>query len=224
MKNPTNQEFQKKFDTIAENYEKISNQYTIKRRAESLKINSDGLILEVGSGTGIISESINSLVVCTDISFNMCKQSKTRRSLVVCCDAEFLPFKENVFDGIISAEMIYYLKNPENFISYAYRILKKNGKLWISMTNNDMAIIDKIRSWLRIMGIDRTYFDDGLKEFLKLEHLKSLLQKYSFQINSVEKIVIFPFGSFDRLNRALEKSPLNYMCIFIIVKATIGVK
>lgn len=220
MKNPSNREFQKRFDLIAKNYEKISNQYTIKRRAESLVNEANGLILEVGSATGIVTASIDSTIICTDISFEMCKQAKVKRSFVICCDAEKLPFRENTFNGIISAEMIYYLENPTNFISYSYKILKNNGKLVLSMANKDMTILDKIRSWLRHRGMNRTYFDDGLKEFMKLEQLKTILENYNFKIKSVEKKVIFPFKSFDKLNRLLESTPLNYFCIFIIMKAT----
>ena len=219
MKNPSNLEFQKRFDSIAEDYEEISNQYTIERRIESFKKDSNGLVLEVGSGTGVVTEFVTCTVICTDISFKMCKQAKTKRPLVVCCDAEMLPFRENLFDTIISAEMIYYLENPEIFISYSRKILKKNGKLLISMANHDMAIVDKIRSLLRSMGLRRTYFNDGLKEFMRIEHLRSLLNKYNFKINSIEKKVIFPSRFLDKINRVLEKSPLNYFCIFIIIKA-----
>jgi ubiquinone/menaquinone biosynthesis C-methylase UbiE len=220
MKNPSNLEFKKKFDSIAENYDNISNPYAVKRRAESLKLSTSGLILEVGSGTGIMTQSISNSVICTDISFEMCKQTRIRCPSVVCCDAEMLPFKENVFDGIISAEMIYYLRNPENFISYSHKILKKGGKLVISMANQDMLIIDKFRSWLRHLGMHRTYFDDGVREFMKLQRLEFLLRKNNFKISSVEKRVIFPFTSFDRINRVLENTHLNAFGIFIVIKAT----
>jgi len=219
MKNPSNLEFKKKFDSIAENYDNISNPYAVKRRAESLRLSTKGLILEVGSGTGIMTQSIGNSVICTDISFEMCKQTRTKCPSVVCCDAEMLPFKEKAFDGIISAEMIYYLRNPENFISYSYQILKNGGKLVISMANQDMLIIDKFRSWLRYLGMRRTYFDDGVREFMKLQRLEFLLRKNNFKINSVEKKVIFPFTSFDRINRVLENTCLNTFGIFIVIKA-----
>lgn len=219
MKNQSNLEFQKRFDSIAEDYEKISNQYTVERRIESLEKDSDGLVLEVGSGTGVITKFLTATIICTDISFKMCRQAKTKRPTVICCDAEMLPFRENLFDSIISAEMIYYLENPESFISYSRKILKKNGKLLISMANRDMAILDKIRTFLRRVGLRRAYFDDGLKEFMRIEYLRSLLNKYNFKIDSIEKKVIFPLRFLDKINRVLEKSLLNYFCIFIIIKA-----
>ncbi len=219
MRNPSNLEFQKKFDTIADDYEKVSNTYTIMRRSESFQINSSGLILEVGSATGVVTESLKN-VVLTDISFTMCKRANLKSATVVCCDAEMLPFKENLFDRIISSEMIYYLQNPENFLFYSHKILKKGGMLLISMANPKMKLADKIRSMLRRMGARRAYFDDGVKEFMELDRLVSLLEKYNFRINSIEKKVLFPFEIFDKINRLLEKTFLSYLGIFIIVKAT----
>ena len=75
MKKLSNLEFKKKFDSVAKTYEKISNSYTIDRRSESFKTDSSELILETGSGTGIISELIDKSIICTDISYEMCKQA-----------------------------------------------------------------------------------------------------------------------------------------------------
>ena len=221
MKNPysSNHEFQKKFDSIADKYEKISNKYTVKRRIESLQIETSGLILEVGSATGKITQHVENTVICTDVSYQMCKQAKTKQTHVVCCDAEMLPFKSNMFDAIISSEMIYYLKNPEYFISYSSQILKNNGSLLISMTNRDMAIISKIRKCLQKIRIGGMYFDDGVKEFMKVDDLKMLLFEQNFKIISIEKKIIFPFSILNRLNKILEKTPLCRLCIFIIIKA-----
>ena len=219
MKNPSNKAFKKKFENIAENYNTILNPYAIERRKESLHVQNADLILEVGAATGIISESFITKKICTDISFHMCKQAKINNDNVVCCDAELLPFKKNTFNCIISAEMIYYLQNPEKFIMYSREILRKNGQFFISMTNSEMAIIDKIRSKLRIIGLQKMYFDDGLKEFMKLTDLKTLLEINGFEIQSIKKQIIFPIKALDKLNKILEKTPLSRFCIFIIIKA-----
>ena len=219
MKNPSNKAFKKKFENIAENYNTILNPYAIERRKESLHVQNADLILEVGAATGIISESFITKKICTDISFHMCKQAKINNDNVICCDAELLPFKKNTFDCIISAEMIYYLQNPEKFIMYSREILRKNGQFFISMTNSEMAIIDKIRSKLRIIGLQKMYFDDGLKEFMKLTDLETLLKNNGFEIQSIKKQIIFPIKALDKLNKILEKTPLSRFCIFIIIKA-----
>ena len=133
MEKLSNLEFKKKFDSVAKRYEKISNPYTINRRSESFRIDSSKLILEAGSATGIISEQIDKSIICTDISFEMCKEAvRKKRANVICCDAEKLPIRNNFIDGILSTEMIYYLNNPEDFLKNSYNALKKDAKIMIT--------------------------------------------------------------------------------------------
>ena len=219
MENPDNLEFKKKFESVANIFDEISNPYTVSRRAKSLQQNVHGLLLEVGSATGQVTCGIDAEVICTDISVLMCMEAKKNTKNVVCCDAEKLPFKENVFDAIIAAEIIYYLKHPDLFFMECNKTLKKRGKIHISMVNPEMAIVDKLRAILRKIGFKRTYFDDGIKHYMKLEHLHSLLKKHNFEIISTNKEIIFPFKNFDKVNCFLERTFFNRFGMFIFVKA-----
>lgn len=218
MNNPSNLEFQKKFDKIAEQYNEISNQYSVKRRIDALQYKKTGWVLEVGAATGSITKHY-SLSICTDISFQMCKHAKIERKNVICCDAQMLPFKQNKFDAVISAEMIYYLENPEKFLKDAYQILKTNGEILISITNERMRVVDKIRTKFRKVGLNKMYFDDGLKKFMKINTLEKILQEENYKILSIEKKILIPIKFFDSLNKILEKTFFNNFCIFIFVKA-----
>ena len=213
----SNVDYKQRFSSIAKIYEKISNQYTVNRRAELFKISSSELILEVGSGTGMISDLIDRQIICSDISYEMCKESAKKHMNVICCDAEKLPIRENILDGIISAEVVYYLNNPNAFIEDSTRILKKDGKLMITIFNQKMQFIDSIRSFLRIFN-KKMYFDDG-HELMKYNHLQELLEKSNFKITSIKKIVIFPFKSLHKINLLLEKTKFCYFGFFIIVEA-----
>ena len=219
MKKLSNLEFKKKFDSIANRYEKISNPYTINRRSESFRIDSSKLILEVGSATGIISEQIDKSIICTDISFGMCKEAvRKKRANVICCDAEKLPIRNNSIDGILSTEMIYYLNNPEDFLKNSYNTLKKDAKIMITVFNQDMKFVDRIRAFLRIFDKSQ-YFEDGQRDFINTNHLKEILVENNFKITTLEKKKIFPFKSLHKLNLCLEKTGLNYFCYFIIIEA-----
>ena len=219
MKKLSNLEFKKKFDSIAKIYEKISSSYAINRRSESFTTDSSDLILEAGSGTGIISELIDKSIICTDISYEMCKQAVSKkRENVICCDAEKLPIRNDVLDGILSTEMIYYLNDPDSFLKNSYDTLRNNAKLMITVFNQDMKSVDRIRSFLRIFDKNQ-YFDDGQRDFINTNHLKEILEKNNFKIASIEKKVIFPFKSLHKLNLYLEKSRLNYFCYFVIIEA-----
>ena len=213
----SNVDYKQRFSSIAKIYEKISNQYTVNRRAESFKISPSELILEVGSGTGMISDLIDRQIICSDISYEMCKESAKKHMNVICCDAEKLPIRENILDGIISAEVVYYLNNPNAFIEDSTRILKKDGKLMITIFNHNMQFVDSIRSFLRIFN-KKMYFDDG-HELMKYAILKKLLEKNNFRITYLKKNVIFPFKSLHKINLLFEKTGFSYFCFFIIVEA-----
>ena len=213
----SNANYKQRFSSIAKIYEKISNQYTVNRRAESFKISPSELILEVGSGTGMISDLIDRQIICSDISYEMCKESAKKHMNVICCDAEKLPIRENILDGIISAEVVYYLNNPNAFIEDSTRILKKDGKLMITIFNQKMQFIDSIRSFLRIFN-KKMYFDDG-HELMKYAILKELLEKNNFRITYLKKNVIFPFKSLHKINLLFEKTGFSHLCFFIIVEA-----
>ena len=213
----SNVDYKQRFSSIAKIYEKISNQYTVNRRAELFKISSSELILEVGSGTGMISDLIDRQIICSDISYEMCKESAKKHMNVICCDAEKLPIRENILDGIISAEVVYYLNNPNAFIEDSTRVLKKDGKLMITIFNQKMQFIDSIRSFLRIFN-KKMYFDDG-HELMKYAILKELLEKNNFRITYLKKNVIFPFKSLHKINLLFEKTGFSYFCFFIIVEA-----
>ena len=219
MEKLSNLEFKKKFDSVAKRYEKISNPYTISRRSELFRVDSSKLILEVGSATGIISEQIDKSIICTDISFEMCKEAvRKKRANVICCDAEKLPIRNNSIDGILSTEMIYYLNNPEDFLKNSYNALKKDAKIMITIFNQDMKFVDRIRAFLRIFDKSQ-YFEDGQRDFINTNHLKEILVKNDFKITTLEKKIIFPFKSLHKLNLCLEKTVLNYFCYFIIIEA-----
>ena len=219
MKNPTNLEFKKIFDGAARDYDKISNHYTRKRRLEYLQISNKKKILEVGAGTGIITEYADETSLCTDISFEMCKQAKKRRKAVVCCDAELLPFKKKYFDVIISSEMIYYLENPERFLRESHLMLNDNGEIRISMVNKQMKFVDDIRKILQKFGIKEMYFDDKVKKYMDLTVLKKYLDEQNFKIISVDKKILIPLEMFDSFNKIFEKTELGRFCLFIIVYA-----
>ncbi len=54
-------------------------------------------------------------------------------------DAQNLPFKDKSFDVVILYEAIYYLSQPEKFVSEAHRVLKNNGILLVCTVNKDWA-------------------------------------------------------------------------------------
>lgn len=219
---PKNKDFEKIFDSIASSYDSISNSYAVGRRIEFFKKWAKGKCLEVGAGTGEITKALMNEheMEATDISTAMVKEIIKKLGIkAYASDAEKLPFKNNSFDSIIAAEMIYYLNKPEKFAAESYRILKNKGRLLISSATKITEIYDKIRTVLRKLGFKEMYFDDKNNTFMNTNKLKNMLIKNGFQIKRVERAVILPFKNFDLINRFLEKIPLKYLSSFIYVYA-----
>ena len=53
----------------------------------------------------------------------------------VIASGEYLPFRSNVFDLVISSHVIEHLNNPIKHLLEIYRILKVNGKLILKTPN-----------------------------------------------------------------------------------------
>jgi SAM-dependent methyltransferase len=83
-------------------------------------------VLDLGCGSNpYYHKCIKCDIYCLDIK-------KTKISDVV-GTASSLPFKDRMFDAVISVNSFYYFNNPFDSIKEVSRILKKNGKLLILM-------------------------------------------------------------------------------------------
>ncbi len=95
------------------------------------KISTKGLILDLACGTGILSSMLKKeghVAFGIDLTYEYLKISKKRDSDYFCINgiAEFLPFKNNYFDCIISSYLPKYSNLPR-LINECFRVLKNGG-------------------------------------------------------------------------------------------------
>ncbi len=83
-----------------------------------------GRILDLGSGTGLLSDFLNKKIIDVDISINMLRKSKNKNRILG--DAENLPFKNNVFDFVLSFTLLQNLLGFKLF-DEVKRILKPDS-------------------------------------------------------------------------------------------------
>ena len=120
---------QRNFDRHAHEYDhnaRIQNRVAhelISRNKDDLK----GDILDIGSGTGIISQITGLQPTQIDISQKMCEISGS-----ICADAEELPFKDESFDFVISSLTIQWLDDLKQLCSEIKRVLKPGGRFALS--------------------------------------------------------------------------------------------
>jgi ubiquinone/menaquinone biosynthesis C-methylase UbiE len=122
---------------------------------ETLSVQENDRVLEIGFGTGLLIKKIaalldNGLVEGVDFSESMVAiaQKKNRKYIkkgkvkIHLGDFEEIPFEKNYFDKILSVNTIYFWINPDKTISKIYRILKPGGKLFIGF--HDKSEMEKM--------------------------------------------------------------------------------
>lgn len=106
------------------------------------KISRWKMVLDLGCGLGYGSEILSfqiENVIGLDRSLDTVKHALMKhckpKISYICADALFLPFNKNVFDAIVSFEVIEHVRNGNGFLSECFRALKKGGTLVISTPN-----------------------------------------------------------------------------------------
>lgn len=99
-------------------------------------------ILEVGCGPGYFLRCMErwfpkAQIVGGDYDCSLASFAKhyAKSAFILQIDAQKLPFKNSHYDAIASLHIIEHLKNPEDFLKEANRVLKRNGFLIIATPN-----------------------------------------------------------------------------------------
>ncbi len=116
---------------------------------ESLSLNPADRVLEIGFGPGkLVNEMANITTDGTvdgiDFSGVMLKQAAKVNSRHISSGRVFLhkgecsslPFENNVFDKLCSTNTLYFWKNPEDYISEMFRVLRSGGKVVIGFRDD----------------------------------------------------------------------------------------
>lgn len=119
------------FDLFADDcdqwYER--NYYLFQSEVKALKkVVPDGIGLEVGVGTGRFAEELG-IEFGVDPAINMLRFAKKRGIKVVAGVGEALPFSEEIFDYVLTAITICFVRDPKRVIGESRRVLKRGGKL-----------------------------------------------------------------------------------------------
>jgi len=125
------------YDAISEGYERLykeEQQNKLGIIKGNIKISQNTKILDVGCGRGISSD-FDCLVVGIDPSKELIRLNKNNSKLIGV--AEFLPFRDNSFDYVISVTAIHNFKSIKKAVAemkrvgknnFVFSVLKKSGK------------------------------------------------------------------------------------------------
>ena len=124
----------------------------------------------------------------------------------LCSDAQFLPFREKVFDLVICSQLLEHVKEPERILVETRRILKTRGKLFVSVpnrfcpreTHNAPVFLHWLpyKFWLRHAWIhsrcDRRRSTWFVHRFYTRFLLRDQLIRAGFRINSLQEAQYVP--------------------------------
>lgn len=160
------------------NHLELSDNYVLQRSIVAyLRVAElvNGKVLEIGTGSGYgvnyISKSASEFITIdkfkTWIDF-----SKFTHVKFLQCTVPPLPFEDNVFDFVVSFQVIEHIKDDNAFVKEIHRVLKPNGKCILS-TPNILTTLTR-NPW-------------HIREYTK-EELQQLLMRY---FNSVETLGVY---------------------------------
>ena len=103
------------------------------------------LALDLGCGTGFITEHLNN-IIGVDSSVEMLKLCPDNLK-IVCADISKLPFKNGIFDLVYSLTTLQDVDDVNAAILEIKRVIKPNGRIVLSVLNKSK--INEIRKILK---------------------------------------------------------------------------
>jgi len=164
-----------RYDLTAHIYDmRYAEEQTAKIEAvmESISMEKEGLVLDVGCGTGLLFEYVAckaEAIVGLDISRKIVLQAKKHAKKfpnvhLILADADNMPLKEDVFSHVFALTLIQNTPNPLKTLNEIKRVTKGNA----------VIVITGLKKKFPIKAFKRLLHDTGLDVIaLKNESLKS---------------------------------------------------
>jgi ubiquinone/menaquinone biosynthesis C-methylase UbiE len=174
----------RRYDKTAELYEGLygeEQEVKYKKALETIKIDCNSVILDVGCGSGLFFKHLlgGQCVVGVDVSRKLLLKAKQRakKSLnlfIVQADADHLPFQNRFFDLLFSFTVLQNVPNPKKTVKEIQCATKVSGEITISIlkkyVSTDLLIKLMEASKLKVSNfID----DEGLNCYIIKAKIKS---------------------------------------------------
>lgn len=113
-----------------------------------------GKTLDNGCGTGLLLPKMGEYSVGLDLSSELLNKARLRvKQNLLQGDSENLPFRDKVFDSMVSVTVIQNVSSPQAMVSESSRVTKQDGLLLISSLKR-VYKEDEFRKLFQVEGLD----------------------------------------------------------------------
>jgi len=145
----------------------------------------NSMVLDLGCGNGAYAcwfqEKRPCIIIGLDWSFSALRKIKAPQRgtfLRVCADANYLPFKQETFDGLYTIDTIGHTGNPQRVLGEIWRVLRDTAPASIHSECRDYMSRWPDRILIRRNSIDVPAQFDGHYNLLTAQQLQRTLEKY----------------------------------------------
>jgi ubiquinone/menaquinone biosynthesis C-methylase UbiE len=136
----------------------------------SRQIPPSACVLEVGSGEGYGANYLSALfphITATDLSLQALNHAKVHYPGVQSCQTlgTNLPFASNLFEAIVSFQVIEHIEDTKSYAQELHRVLKPEGRLFLTTPNRKLRLLPFQKPWNPYHI--REYSGNELRSFLE---------------------------------------------------------
>ncbi|MGQ9852832.1 MAG: class I SAM-dependent methyltransferase [Candidatus Oleimicrobiaceae bacterium] len=189
------------FSFIAPAYDWLIPIADLKTLRRHLKLPCDGLLLDLGGGTGRVSAHFRDDVqgeVVVDSSFAMARRvRRQQRVWAVVADGAHLPFRPAVFARALVVDAFHHFRQQEMAMAEVARVLTVGGRLVIEEPDIEKALVRCVALGEKLLGMGSHFLPAArLAQLMASQCLTvSVDQGRSFAMWVVGQKVLEPAGS-----------------------------
>ena len=145
------------YNIIAKSYNELYEEEQIKKLKiieQHIKVKKNDKLLDIGCGTGISTNYFKCKSIGIDNSKEMIKNGKGN---LILAKAEYLPFKDKIFDIILCITSIHNFKNPKKALKEILRVKKSKAQVVITLlkkSKNYKVLKKMIKSSFKVKELD----------------------------------------------------------------------
>jgi ubiquinone/menaquinone biosynthesis C-methylase UbiE len=186
----------KQFNKWSKNYDrKLYWPFYFSNKAilQSIVINKDASVLDVGCGTGILLQQLfdmnnNLKLYGIDISPEMVKMAKKKLNPSICIKVSSvnqIPHNDNTFNFITCSTSFHHYSEPQKALMEMYRVLKNEGKLIVldPFTNGLLR--------LKICAILNVIFKENDTCLFTKEEMRKMFVKAGFSTITQKTYIVY---------------------------------